>query len=85
VLAALKAVDGDIVQLGGEALDPCPLGKLGVIGEGAYAGLLLVDGNPLEDIAVIGGNELWFGAPVRVGIETLLLLMKDGVIYKNTL
>ena len=29
--------------------NPCPHGKLGVIEEGAYADMLLVDGNRLED------------------------------------
>ena len=63
-------------------------GPIGVIKEGAYADLLIVDGNPLDDITVIGGNELWMKAPMReagVGIETMTLIMKDGVIYKNTL
>lgn len=53
---------------------------------GAYADLLLVDGNPLEDISVIGGSTEWFDAePEWKPIETLDLIMKDGVIYKNTL
>lgn len=52
---------------------------------GAYADLLLVDGNPLEDITVIGGNEKWFDAEPRVGINTMRVIMKDGVIYKDTL
>lgn len=46
--------------------------KLGVIEEGAYADLLLVDGNPLEDISVIGGSTEWFDAePEWKPIETL--------------
>jgi hypothetical protein len=60
-------------------------GRLGVIEQGAYADILLVDGNPLEDITVNGGNELWLKAPKPTPIETLRLIMKDGVIYKNTL
>ena len=32
--------------------DPYP-GKLGVIEEGAYADLLLVDGNPLENLDLV--------------------------------
>ena len=58
-------------------------GKIGVVEQGAYADLLLVDGNPLEDITVIGGNELWLKAPVPQPIETIKVIMKDGVIYKN--
>jgi imidazolonepropionase-like amidohydrolase len=84
-LKALTSVNGEIVKLSGEVLDPYPEGKLGVIEEGAYADILLVDGNPLEDITVIGGNEKWFDAPVRDGIETMRIIMKDGVIYKNSL
>ncbi len=58
-----------------------------MIKPGAYADILLVEGNPLEDITVIGGNPLLFDAPDRKAgdIETIDLIMKDGVIYKNTL
>ena len=55
-----------------------------MIQEGAYADLLLVDGNPLEDITVIGGTNAWFDAdPEFKLIETLHLVMKDGKIYRN--
>lgn len=84
-LKALTSVNGEILKLSGEVMDPYPEGKLGVIEEGAYADLLIVDGNPLEDITVIGGNKEWFDAPVRDGIETMKLIMKDGKIYKNTI
>lgn len=84
-LKALTSVNGEILKLSGEVMDPYPEGKLGVIENGAYADLLIVDGNPLEDISVIGGNEKWFDAPVRDGIEPMKLIMKDGVVYKNTL
>jgi len=53
--------------------NPYP-GKLGVIEEGAYADLLLINGKPLEDITILTEPE-----------ETLTLIMKDGKIYKNTL
>ncbi len=52
--------------------NPYP-GKLGVIEEGAYADLLLINGNPLEDITILTKPE-----------ESLALIMKDGKIYKNT-
>jgi imidazolonepropionase-like amidohydrolase len=48
-------------------------GKLGVIREDALADLLIVDGNPLEDISVLADP------------DNLRLIMKDGVIYKDTL
>jgi imidazolonepropionase-like amidohydrolase len=49
-------------------------GKLGVVEQGALADLLLVDGNPLDNIELIKD-------PVR----NFLVIMKDGEIYKNTL
>ncbi len=52
--------------------NPYP-GKLGVIEEGAYADILLIKGNPLENLEVLLSPE-----------ENLLLIMKDGKIYKNT-
>ncbi len=57
---------------------------MGVIEEGAYADILLVDGNPLEDVSVIGGNTKWFDAePEWKPIDTIRVIMKNGVIYKN--
>lgn len=53
--------------------NPYP-GKLGVIEEGAYADLLLVEGNPLEDISILTKPE-----------ENLVLVMKDGDVYKNSI
>ncbi len=53
--------------------NPYP-GKLGVIEEGAYADLLLINGNPLADIKILTKPD-----------ENLALIMKDGKIYKNTL
>ncbi len=49
-------------------------GKLGVIEEGALADLLLIKGNPLKDISILTKYE-----------ENILLIMKNGVIYKNIL
>ena len=53
---------------------PYQEGPLGVIKDGAYADLLIVDGNPLEDITLLADPE-----------KNLKLIMKDGKIYKNTL
>jgi imidazolonepropionase-like amidohydrolase len=44
-----------------------------VIEEGAYADILLINGNPLEDISVLTNPD-----------KNLALIMKDGKIYKNT-
>ncbi|RKT13770.1 hypothetical protein B0G69_6964 [Paraburkholderia sp. RAU2J] len=45
-----------------------------MIEEGAFADLLLVDGNPVENLALVAD-------PAR----NLLVIMKDGKIYKNIL
>lgn len=47
---------------------------IGVIEPGAYADLLIMDGNPLEDTSVLTKPE-----------TNLNVIMKDGKIYKNTL
>ena len=85
VLKQLTSTAGELLALSGPR-NPYKDGKLGVIETGAYADLLLVEGNPLEDISVIGGTEDWFDAdPEWRPIETIDLVMKDGVIYRNTL
>ena len=53
--------------------NPYP-GKLGVVEEGALADLLLVDGNPLENIRLVADPD-----------KNFLVIMKDGRIHKNTL
>jgi imidazolonepropionase-like amidohydrolase len=47
-------------------------GELGVVKEGALADLLLVQGNPLERLSLIADPQ-----------RNFVLIMKDGVIYKN--
>ncbi len=53
--------------------NPYPTYELGTIKAGAYADLLLWDGNPLENIDLI------------LDESKLHLVMKDGLTYKNTL
>lgn len=52
--------------------DPYPDGDLGVVMEGAYADLLLVDGNPLENLDLVADAD-----------KNFVVIMKDGKIYKN--
>jgi len=83
VLKQLTSTAGELLALSGPR-NPYQEGPLGVIEAGAYADLLLVDGNPLEDISVIGGTEQWFDAdPEFKLIPTIHLVMKDGRIYRN--
>ena len=85
-LVAMTSVGGEIAALSGDIVNPYLDGKLGVIEVGAYADILIVDGNPLEDLSVIGTQDRWFDGPDRPdGVETIRVIMKDGVIYKNTL
>jgi imidazolonepropionase-like amidohydrolase len=85
MLVAATGTAGKVLALTGDVLNPYVEGPIGVIQVGAYADILLVDGNPLQDITVIGGVDEWQSAPDRDGVETILIIMKDGVIYKNTL
>ena len=65
VLRSATAINAEILQRSGE---------LGCIAPGALADLLVVDGNPLEDISLLGRSE-----------STLSMIMRNGVIVKNTL
>ncbi|WNC67299.1 amidohydrolase family protein [Thalassotalea nanhaiensis] len=86
VLKQLTSIAGEMLALSGPR-NPAP-GPIGVIEVGATADILLVDGNPLEDIHVInGGYKEWYSqpAPSENPIETIQLIMKEGKVYKNTL
>jgi imidazolonepropionase-like amidohydrolase len=49
-------------------------GQVGVVAPGAFADLLVIDGNPLEDIRVLTTPD-----------KTLKLILKEGQVYKNEL
>jgi imidazolonepropionase-like amidohydrolase len=66
------ATNGESLAMSGPR-NPYP-GKLGVIEEDALADLLVVDGNPVENIGLIAEPE-----------KTLALIMKDGKIVKDAL
>jgi imidazolonepropionase-like amidohydrolase len=53
--------------------DPYP-GELGVVKEGALADLILTDGNPLENLDLIADPE-----------KNVVVIVKDGKVYKNLL
>jgi imidazolonepropionase-like amidohydrolase len=83
VLKQMTSTAGEMLSLSGPR-NPYKAGPLGVIEEGAYADILLVEGNPLKDISVIGGTEKWWGAPEEFKlIPSIHLVMKGGHIYRN--
>ncbi len=72
-LVMATGTNGELLQLTGKR-NPYP-GKIGVVQEGALADLLLVDGDPVADIGLVAKPEG----------QGFLVIMKDGVIYKNVL
>jgi len=72
VLKMATADNGALMALSG-FINPYP-GKLGVVEEGAIADLLLVDGNPLENMKLVADPD-----------RNFLIIMKGGTIYKDTL
>ncbi|WP_353646930.1 amidohydrolase family protein [Mesorhizobium sp. WSM2239] len=71
-LAMATGTNAELLALSGKR-NPYP-GKLGVVEQGALADLLLVEGNPLEKIHLVADPA-----------NNFKIIMKDGVIYKNTL
>jgi imidazolonepropionase-like amidohydrolase len=72
ILKMATGVNAQLLALSG--LRSPYAGKLGVVEEGALADLLLVDGNPIENIKLIEDPA-----------KNFLVIMKDGKIYKNAL
>ncbi len=71
-LQQATAINGELLQLTGP-LNPYPEGPIGVIQAGAYADIILVDGNPLDDVTILGD------------MENILFVMKDGRVHRNDL
>jgi imidazolonepropionase-like amidohydrolase len=70
ILQMATSGNAELLTLSGPR-NPYP-GKLGVIEEGAYADLLLVDGDPLADINLVADPQ-----------KNFRVIMKDGVFYKE--
>ena len=70
ILKMATSTNGQLLAMSGPR-NPYP-NKLGVIEEGAYADLLLIEGNPLQNIKLLEDAD-----------KNILLIMKDGIIYKN--
>ena len=71
-LIMATSTNAELLGLSGPR-NPYP-GRLGVVEEGALADLLLVDGNPIENIRLIEDPA-----------KNFLVIMKGGKIYKNLL
>jgi imidazolonepropionase-like amidohydrolase len=71
-LVMATSTNAELLSLSGPR-NPYP-GRLGVIEEGALADLLLVDGNPVDNIKIIEDPA-----------KTFLVIMKGGKVYKNLL
>ena len=71
ILVMATSTNAELLALCGNR-NPYP-GKLGVIEEGALADLLLVDGDPLENLKLLEDPE-----------RNLLVIMKDGKVFKDT-
>ena len=74
-LAGLRAATGNFYEISKLTTyqNPYPDGKIGVLEPGSYADILLVDGHPTQSLLVLADT------------ANLRVIMKDGVIYKNTL
>lgn len=70
VMVMLTGTNAELLKLSGPR-DPYP-GKLGVVEEGAYADLLLVEGNPLQDLSLIADPA-----------KNFAVIMKDGKVVKG--
>ena len=64
---------GELFAFSGDMRDPYLDGTLGTVSEGGFADLLLVDGNPVEDLGAVTDS------------DNIRIIMKDGTIYKNSL
>lgn len=73
ILVQATSANAELFAMCGKR-NPYTEGPLGVIKPGAYADMILVRGNPLKDLNFLTDPE-----------RNLLLIMKDGVVYKDTL
>jgi imidazolonepropionase-like amidohydrolase len=71
-LVMATSTNAELLALSGKR-NPYP-GKLGLVEQGALADLLLVDGNPLDNINLVADPD-----------KNFLVIMKDGTVYKNAL
>ncbi|MBQ0117071.1 MAG: amidohydrolase family protein, partial [Flavobacterium sp.] len=73
ILKMATSTNGELMSLCGKR-NPYPDGKIGELSKGTYADLILVQGNPLENINLIEDPE-----------QNFKVIIKNGIVYKNTL
>ncbi len=71
-LKMVTSANAELLAMSGPR-HPYQEGPLGVVKEGAYADLILVDGDPLEDLHLVAD-----------AAKNFVVIMKDGKIYKDT-
>lgn len=71
ILRQATSISGELLALSGPRN---PYGRLGVLESGAIADLLIVEGNPLEDIRILEDPQ-----------KNLRVIIKDGHVVKSTL
>ncbi len=71
ILLMATGTNAELLAMSGPR-NPYP-GRIGVVEAGAYADLLLVDGDPIADIKLLADPE-----------KNLKIIMKDGRFYKDT-
>jgi len=72
ILKMATSVNGELLAMSGPR-NPYQ-GKLGIIEEDALADLLVIDGNPIDDIELVARPD-----------KNFMVIMKNGKIYKDTL
>lgn len=71
-LRMVTSGNASLMRMSGDR-DPYKHGRIGEISEGAFADVLLVDGNPLEDLSLLADPA-----------KNLAVIIKDGHVHKNT-
>ena len=73
VLKLITYDNAQLLALSGKR-SPYREAKLGIIEEGAYADLILIEGNPLNNLSIMEDYD-----------KNFVLIMKDGKVFKNTI
>ncbi len=73
ILKQVTSLNAELLALSGKR-SPYREGKLGVIDKNAYADMIIVKGDPTKDVTLLAHPE-----------KNIVLIMKDGNIYKNRL